>query len=201
MKKVLRYFIIGVIILTLLMGTAIGETITQTIQVVYNSVNLTVNGTKIQADNILYNGTTYVPLRAVSEALGKEVGWDQATMTASINNKKTTIPDGVKLYEDEKVKISYLQLTSTGMEFMVENKTDVVLTIQADTIAVNGLNVSGYITMSDDVSPQSKGKVTANFSTVEFTDEVKTISGQLRIVDFDNMLDSYNAKFVNVEIK
>lgn len=96
MKKVLRYFVIGVIILILLMGTAIGETITQTIQVVYNSVNLTVNGTKIQADNILYNGTTYVPLRAVSEALGKEVGWDQATMTASINNKKTTIPDGVK---------------------------------------------------------------------------------------------------------
>ncbi len=90
MKKVLKYFVVGVIILTLFMGTAIGDTITKTIEVVYNTVNITVNGTKINADNILYNGTTYVPLRVVSEALGKEVGWDQATKTASINDKGTT---------------------------------------------------------------------------------------------------------------
>lgn len=90
MKKVLRYFIIGVIILTLLMGTAIGETITKTIDVVYNTVNITVNGTKIEADNILYNGVTYVPLRAVAEALDKEVGWDQVTKTATINDKTET---------------------------------------------------------------------------------------------------------------
>jgi len=95
MRKVFRYFVIGVIILTLLMGTAIGETITKTIEVVYNTVNITVNGTKITADNILYNGTTYVPLRAVSEALGKEVGWDRATKTASINDKSTVKPKAI----------------------------------------------------------------------------------------------------------
>jgi len=90
MKKVLRYFVIGVIILILLMGTAIGETITKTIDVVYNTVNITVNGTKIEADNILYNGVTYVPLRAVAEALDKEVGWDKVTKTATINDKTET---------------------------------------------------------------------------------------------------------------
>ncbi|NYB73867.1 thermonuclease family protein [Sedimentibacter hydroxybenzoicus DSM 7310] len=91
MKKVLRYFVIGAIILTLLIGTAIGQTITSTIEVVYNSVNLTVNGQKINADNILYNGTTYVPLRAVAEALDKEVGWNQETKTATINDKAETV--------------------------------------------------------------------------------------------------------------
>ena len=77
------------------MSTAFGAQVKRTIEVIYNSVNLTVNGTKVNADNILYNGTTYVPLRAVADALGKDVGWDQATYTASINDvgfKDTEVP-------------------------------------------------------------------------------------------------------------
>ena len=69
------------------MSTVFGAPIKKTIEVVYNSVNLTVNGSKVNADNILYNGTTYVPIRAVAEALGKDVGWDQKTATASVNDK------------------------------------------------------------------------------------------------------------------
>ena len=91
MKKYFKGFIIGVVISTLLISTALGTSVKKTIEVVYNSVNITVNGKKVNADNILYNGTTYVPLRAVSEALGKEVGWDQNTKTASINDKDTII--------------------------------------------------------------------------------------------------------------
>lgn len=87
MKRNITGFILGVIITAMLTGTALGATVTKTIEVVYNSVNLTVNGTKVNADNILYDGTTYVPLRAVAEALGKEVGWDGKTNTASVNDK------------------------------------------------------------------------------------------------------------------
>lgn len=78
---------VGFIIATLLMGTAIGAGLTKTIEVAFNSVNITVNGKKVNADNILYDGTTYIPLRAVAEALGKDVGWDQSTNTVSINDK------------------------------------------------------------------------------------------------------------------
>ncbi len=90
MKNIFKGIIIGVIITTLLMGTVFSSQIKKTIEVVYNSVNLTVNGKKISADNILYEGTTYVPVRAVAEALGKTVGWDQNTFTASINDKSTS---------------------------------------------------------------------------------------------------------------
>lgn len=89
MKNLLKGLVIGTVITVLLMSTVLGDSITKTIEVIFNSVNLTVNGQKVQADNILYKGTTYVPLRSVSEALGKDVGWDQATMTASINDKET----------------------------------------------------------------------------------------------------------------
>mgnify|MGYP001064792488 CR=1 FL=1 len=88
MKKQLKGFLMGLLVSTLLMNTAIGETVKKSIEVVYNSVNLTVNGKKVNADNILYKGTTYVPLRDIAEMLDKEVGWDQKTYTASINDKK-----------------------------------------------------------------------------------------------------------------
>jgi|GEM_PF-2399941 len=65
----------------------------QTIPVHFNMVNLNVNGNPVNADNILYNGTTYVPLRKAAEILGCEVGWNGETNTATIMryNEKTEI--------------------------------------------------------------------------------------------------------------
>ena len=101
MKKYLKGFLTGLLVATLLMNVALGETVKKTIEVVYNSVNLTVNGKKVDANNILYNGITYVPLRAISEMLGKEVGWDQATFTASINDKIVEEPKKEEPKKDE----------------------------------------------------------------------------------------------------
>ncbi len=47
-------------------------------------VRVYVNGMRLSANAIIYNDSTYVPLRAVSEALGAEVGWDGATRSASV---------------------------------------------------------------------------------------------------------------------
>ncbi len=88
MKNKIKGFIFGIVLMLLLSNlTAFGLGPSQLIEVIMNSVNLTVNGQKVAADTILYNGTTYVPLRATAEMLGKEVGWDAATSTASINDK------------------------------------------------------------------------------------------------------------------
>lgn len=94
-SKGLKGFVLGIIITTMLMSTAVGEQIRKTIDVIYNSVNITVNDEKVDVDNFLYEGTTYIPLRAISEMLGKEVGWNEITNTASINDKeiKDTLAD------------------------------------------------------------------------------------------------------------
>ena len=86
MKKTIKGFLLGLIIATLLMSTAVGEKLLKTIDVIYNSVNIKVDGKQVDTDNILHKGTTYVPLRAISEMLGKEVDWNGNTKTVNIGN-------------------------------------------------------------------------------------------------------------------
>ncbi|MBE7025837.1 MAG: copper amine oxidase N-terminal domain-containing protein, partial [Ruminococcaceae bacterium] len=43
------------------------------------------NGEKVEP--MIYNGTTYVPLRAMSQLLGKKVEWDQATTSVYVGGK------------------------------------------------------------------------------------------------------------------
>lgn len=64
------------------------------ISVERNTMNIYVNGVKVEADNFLYNDTTYVPLRIVSEMFEKNVDWDQVTNTASIGTKASSVFDG-----------------------------------------------------------------------------------------------------------
>lgn len=90
MKRNIKGIVLGLIIATLLVSTALGSGVKQTIEVVFNKVNLTVNGQAVKGENIVYQGTTYVPLRAISEMLDKDVDWDSGTNTASINDKKTS---------------------------------------------------------------------------------------------------------------
>jgi hypothetical protein len=88
MKKEIKGFICGILITVIIMSTVTyAAGVQQKIDVMLNSVNLKVNGKIVNADNILYKGTTYVPLRVIGEMLGKEVGWDQKSNTASINDK------------------------------------------------------------------------------------------------------------------
>ena len=46
------------------------------------------NGNEV--DVFAYNGTTYVPIRAISQAFGLEVGYDAATQTATVNGSQST---------------------------------------------------------------------------------------------------------------
>ena len=64
-----------------------------TIDVLVNGMIVKVNGQTIQADNILYNGITYLPLRAVSEALGANVNYIEETKTAEITKRIADIDE------------------------------------------------------------------------------------------------------------
>lgn len=76
--------------LTLCGGTALAaNTVYRTITVQYDNIKLVIDGVEItpkDADGLtvepfIYNGTTYLPVRAVGNAIGKQVTWDGQTKT------------------------------------------------------------------------------------------------------------------------
>jgi len=108
MKKV---FICCLVLLIAIItaSLAVGSDYSEMINVHRNKVILEVNSVRVATDNFLYNGTTYVPIRAVSELLGKEVGWNAYTNVASINEAKY-----------EKDQLSRLLPEKTGYRWMYE---------------------------------------------------------------------------------
>lgn len=103
MKKISKFAIaltMVVVFLTVGVVFAAGGGINKSIQVVLNGINLVVDGRMVPGDNILYNGTTFVPVRALAEALGKEVKWDAQTNTVEISDKDPGFVEknGIKIY-------------------------------------------------------------------------------------------------------
>lgn len=89
MTKKFKYIFVGFVFGCILTLTTpvLAKTILQKIDVALNTVKVEINGKKLNANNILYNGTTYLPMRVVAEAVGKEVEWNQNTMTANITDE------------------------------------------------------------------------------------------------------------------
>jgi hypothetical protein len=105
------------------------------------------------------------------------------------------------LFQNEQVIISFKELNEQGVKFLVENKTDKTLTIQADSIAVNGFSASDII-MSEDIAPKSKGYATAITSDLVDAGDPTKVSGQLRVIDMASAnWDTVNASFTDIAIK
>jgi len=106
-----------------------------------------------------------------------------------------------QIYSDSRVTISFKEfLPNEGVKLLVENKTNATITIQADSIAINGFS-SNDIMMSDDISPKSKGYALVATNELSDAGEAKTLSGGLSIIDFDESFDTYSVNFNNVKLK
>lgn len=104
------------------------------------------------------------------------------------------------VYCDEAVNIYFSGISNKGVEFWVENLTEINLTIQADSVAVNGVSTSSIV-MSDCVAPLSIGKVVARCDDFKSVTKVTMVSGQLRIIDMIDHSIRNTATFANVTIE
>ena len=86
MKKFISGLLIGGIVMT--SATAFASNVV-TMQATYSVKSLVVNGVDTGKGNTAFvsNGTTYVPLRTVSDALGNDISWDSNTKTIYVNSK------------------------------------------------------------------------------------------------------------------
>lgn len=97
-KEKFKGIIIGIaftITFSLFTVSPFADSIAKHIRVFYPNVNIVVNNKTIVpkdskgkvVEPFIYNDTTYLPIRAIGEALNKEVNWDQKTKTVTISEK------------------------------------------------------------------------------------------------------------------
>ena len=120
------------------------------------------------------------------------------SLESETSETESETPSTDIVYEDANVIIKFLKVDSKGVHFDVENLTDKNITIQADSVSINGRSYND-ITMSDDIAPHSIGEVLARCSVDDYREPVRTVGGQLRVVDFETW-DSYNALIDNVVV-
>lgn len=92
LNEKVKYVTCGVVAGAMLMTTApaIASQATKSISATYNNIKIVVDGRQVTTDShnepFIYNGTTYLPVRAVGEAVGKAVTWDGATNTVYLGD-------------------------------------------------------------------------------------------------------------------
>lgn len=81
----MKRFICGIIIGAILSGSVCAFAYSEeTINAIFGKIKLFVDGKEVVRETLLYNGTTYVPLRDAAEMLGKAVTYDANTYSAYI---------------------------------------------------------------------------------------------------------------------
>jgi foldase protein PrsA len=93
MKDKVKGLIVGLTIGSVLSGTVAFAAGTQ-IEVAFRNLTYMFDGvekTPTDAKGFIYEGTTYVPLRFMSDSLGKKVAWDDATSTIWVGNNPNQV--------------------------------------------------------------------------------------------------------------
>ena len=110
MKKTIKGYVAGFLtaVLLIALGTvAYAAVRTQTITVTYNNIRLVVNGELVTprdargniVEPFLYGGTTFLPVRALADALGQQVHWDGATATVYVGQVPARAAVEVMLFD------------------------------------------------------------------------------------------------------
>lgn len=177
------------------------------------------NGGKNSKSNpsAYYVYSSNITLKSPSRSGYKFLGWYS---DSKYKNKVTTIKKGstgsrklyakwtkVYLYSDSNVTVYYSGVKKSEymsgtyeLTLKVVNKTSKKLMIQADAIAFNG-ECSADVLGSDTIAAKKTGNaqfdVTVDTSKVSLKN-IKTISGQLRIIDAKSMKTIKKAAFTNI---
>jgi hypothetical protein len=89
--KGLKGFVIGFMCCAFLSATVVYASDSTQIEVYFNDLKYRIDGVSkkpLVNEGFIHNGTAYVPLRFISEALGKEVSWDGENNTIWIGKKE-----------------------------------------------------------------------------------------------------------------
>jgi hypothetical protein len=156
MKSYWKGFLSGVAVLSVLLsGTIVYAAGGTKIEVFFNNIKIMVDGVEkkpAKGKPFMYEGSTYIPLRFVSDALGKEIGWNEKTQTIWIGKqeeKPLTDVKETKSWLDKGIaQASKLQSLSLEMKTNTLGGNDsfqmgMASTVKADVIRQPSLILAG----------------------------------------------------------
>ncbi len=146
MKKRLQGLVAGILIGAMFAsGTVFAKQVSETAEIFYNNIKIYVDGGEVvpkdangkTVEPFIMNGTTYLPVRAISNAFDKDVEWDGATQSVYIGKKDHTRPDN---YLD---RIQYNDYKESRQGCIFEIITEDIIDYN-NNIYTNGLLLYNY---------------------------------------------------------
>lgn len=100
-NKKIRITLICAIAICALCSTMFSKTVNEMAELYYNNIKIYMDGGELvpkdangnAVEPFTMNGTTYLPVRAIANAFGKDVEWDGSTQSIYIGKKDQTKPD------------------------------------------------------------------------------------------------------------
>ena len=167
MKDKLKGIVLGIVIGVMLVPTAFAAIGTVTKDLSYDDIKISLNGEIIEPKDangnkiepFIIEGTTYLPVRAVGDALGLNVEWEATSKTVLLmDSSKSVSTTGKVVYEKGGIKITYVGIKQEDsfidFKFLIENNASNGITVQTRDESINGYMMSGI--MSEDVQPGKK---------------------------------------------
>lgn len=180
MKERIKGFVIGMVTAVVLMSsfTVYGATVQKTFTATFNGIKIFINGQQIMPKDgsgnpiepFIYNGTTYLPVRAVGEAFGQPVQWDPITASIYIGSKPVvtySIPANVIAYQSS----NYTEYKNDG----------------SSSFSMGGVSYSAGATFT-------RGWINKTYAVYNFDQKFKSFSATLGHVD-GTRGDSFTVNF------
>lgn len=195
-----KSFIAGMVSMLLivgLVGTAAATTGKVTRELEYRDITVTLDGQKLDlrdaqgraVEPFMFDGTNYLPVRALAESLGLEVSWDGSTNTVVLTTpdedaqESSGAETSQLLFSKDHVRYYYTGYQantdgSYGFHFRIENDSDYTFRFMTRDFAVNGLSVKTDFACT--VEPGAEAECTATVTAEALADaeitEVRRIS-------------------------
>lgn len=169
---------LGATVAALVMGAApaaYAKVANMDIPVMFNNIKIVVDGKELKTDKepFIYEGTTYLPVRAVGEAVGKNVTWDAASKTVILGEteqketeKEPEQPEETASDDDSRLgelaskpstNVNNMKIQCTGVresagyidgievDFKFTNNSDFEQSVVLQSLEVNNKEVGGYL--------------------------------------------------------
>ena len=149
MNKRLQGLIAGILIGAMLTsGVVFAKQISETVELFYNNIKIYIDGGEIVpkdangnvVEPFTMNGTTYLPVRAISNAFGKDVEWDGETFSVYIGKSDKLKPDN----RLDKIQYSNYELIDNKDDRVKFYRIDGYITDFNGNSYTNGLIFSGF---------------------------------------------------------